>query len=60
MRSSGCVTARKIVVKLVAGCWKCAWVCDFNIELVDLCRVASSKVDLGSKKVGHHWNKFYR
>ena len=37
MRSSGCVTARKSVVKLVTAGWKiCVWVCDVDTGLVDL------------------------
>lgn len=33
------------------------WVCDVDTELVDLLRLATWKVDLGSKKAGHpHWS----
>jgi len=44
------------VVKLATtGCKRCEWVCDVDTRLVDLERVATWKVDLGTKKVGHHW-----
>ena len=52
--SSGCVTTRKSVVRLVtAGCERCVWVCNVDTRLVDLGRLATWKVDLESKKVGH-------
>ena len=42
------------VVKLATVGWK--WrVCDVDPELVDLEMVATWEVDLGTKKVGHHW-----
>jgi len=54
-RCSGCVTARKSLEKLVTAGWnQRVCVCDVATRLVDLGRVATWKVDIGSKNVGHH------
>jgi len=51
----------KGAVKLVTSGWKrYVWICDVDTRMVDLVRVATCKVDLGSKKVWHHccnWTK---
>jgi len=40
--SSGCVTTRKTVVRLVTAGWKqCVWVCDVDTGAVDLWRWAT-------------------
>ena len=39
--SSGCVTTRKSVVRLVAEGWKRVWVCDVDTRSVDLGRLAA-------------------
>jgi len=47
-------------VKLATAGWKqCEWVCGVDIRLVDLARVATWKVDLKTKNVGHHWSSLY-
>ena len=54
---SGCATARKSVVKSVTVGWKrcVAYGHAMLTGLVDPERVATWKVDHGTKKVGHHW-----
>ena len=48
------------VVKFPTAGWKqCEWVCDVDIGLVDLMSVATWRVDLGTKKVGHHCTSLY-
>jgi len=48
---------QEIFVKIATAGWKRrGWVCDVDTRLVDLGRVATWKVDLGTKKVGHHWS----
>ena len=39
--SSGCVTTRKRVMRLVTAGWKRVWVCDVDTGLVDLGRLAT-------------------
>ena len=50
--SSGCVTTRKSVMRLVTAGWKrCVWVCDVDTGLVVLGRLAEKWI-LGQKRLG--------